>query len=427
MNNMVSKIEINWIKQKISGIAYGEKTISGVRPNVSKKNLIKKDKLFVKRLPNYKITDHTKNEKTIYFYGNGKSKSEETLVMIDIDVNKNKKKGSLQGAKDFADFIKKEYFPNLYIESSTNGEGIHGYFILKKLSFSANYVNKTLKNFENWIKNIAKVSNADIEDVEIKGLCPEINYHNNKISNIKYGTLAKLPRNIETFYKKNNQYLSIQEIEKQYSSFKLKNKNKNIGSVSNKLFQEDDLKILPEYKKIFNLLTNNCKLKARNHIVTDDDFSIALLILFFIKKNPNIDGSIPTERVKQLWKSLYHYHDVNRNWNHHRWKTIRDFLSLNGYINWKDNNYSFGDKKNKKKGIACKWELSQKFLSYIRNTLSPRKTEERASLMDSINIINIKIKENTRCLVPVLKCLTTINYEKILIKLYSSMEMLCSV
>lgn len=423
---MVSKTEINWIKEKISGIAYGEKTVSGVRPNVSKKNLIKNNKLFVKRLPNYKITDHVKNEKTIYFYGNGKCKSEETLVMIDIDINKNNKKGSIKGAIDFVNLLKKEYFPNLYFESSTNGEGIHGYFILKKLSFSANYVNKTLKNFENWIKNIAKSSKADIEDVEIKGLCPEINYHNNKISNIKYGTLAKLPRNIQTFYKENNQYLSIQEIEKQYSCFKI-NKNKNIGSVSNKLFQKEDLKNLPEYKNIFNKLTNNCKLKARNHVVTDDDFSIALLILFFIKNNPNSDGSIPTERVKQLWKSLYHYHDVNRNWNHHRWKTIRDFLSLNGYINWKDNNYSFGDKKSKKKGIACKWELSQKFLLYVQNALSRRETKKRASLMDSIKIINIKIKENTRYLVPILKCLTTINYENALIKFYSSMEVLCSV
>lgn len=424
---MISKSKINWIKEKISGIAYGEKTNSGVRPNISKRNLIKKDKLFVRRLPNYKILDHIKNEKTIYFYGNGRSRNEETLVMIDIDVNKNQKKGTQEGAILFAEYIKKEFFPNLYFESSTNGEGIHGYFILKKLNFSAQHVNKTLKNFENWIKTIADKTKADIENVEIKGLCPELNYNNNKITNIKYGTLAKLPRDIENFSSTNNQYLSIQEIEKQYSLYKLKNKNKNLGSVSNKLFSKDDLDKLKGYKKVFNLLTNNHKLKARNHVVTDDDFSIALLILDFIRKNPNNDGSIPTERVKQLWKSLYKYHDVNRNWNHHRWKTIRDFLSLNNYINWKDNKYSFGDKNTKRKGIACKWELSQKFLLYVQNVLQPKKTKKRASLMDSIVVVNYKIKENTKSLVPILKCLRLIDYENIMMKIYSSMEKLCSV
>lgn len=415
-------VQINWLKDRISRIAYGEKTEKGIRPNISKKNLLKNNKLLVRRLSNKKIFEHLENKKTLYYYGNGKAANEETLVMIDIDVQKKNNLGTTQGAIDFVKHLKTK-FPKLYHEPSTNNKGIHAYFILKKLNFSATVVNKTLKQFENWLKKEAEKIKADIEMVEIKGLCPEILYKDKNISNIKYGTLAKIPRNLNIIQSTDNQYLSIKDIEKEYS-IKFINKNKKEGSVSNKLFSKEDIENIDKYKEIFNLLTDNHKLKARNHVVKEEDFAIALLILLFINKNPNNDGSIPTERVKQLWKSLFKYHDVKRNWNHHRWKVIRDFLSLKGFINWKDNKYEFGNKLNNQKGKACRWNLSEKFISYILKFFSAPKKKERTSLMDTVVSTNNKIKEDNRYLKPILRFLRLINYENMIMSIYSRMETL---
>ena len=44
--------------------------------------------------------------------------------MLDIDCHKS---GSPEGARQFAEYLKKKFFPNLYYETSTNGNGIHGY------------------------------------------------------------------------------------------------------------------------------------------------------------------------------------------------------------------------------------------------------------------------------------------------------------
>ena len=49
--------------------------------------------------------------------------------MIDIDCHKS---GNPESAKAFADWLKDNYFPNLYHEPSTNGKGRHGYFVLFK-------------------------------------------------------------------------------------------------------------------------------------------------------------------------------------------------------------------------------------------------------------------------------------------------------
>lgn len=416
-------VQIDWLKERVSRIAYGEKTDKGIRPNISKKLLLKNNKLLIRRLPNKKIKEHTENKKTLYYYGNGKRSNSETLVMIDIDVQKKNKLGSTQGAIDFVNYLKNK-LPNLYYEPSTNNKGIHAYFILKKQNYNANIVNKTLKGFENWLRNEAEKIKADIEMVEIKGLCPEIIYKDNKISNIKYGTLAKIPRNLDVLSANGSQFLSIEDIKKEYS-IEYNYKNKKEGSVSNKLFSNDDIKNLDNYKLIYYKLTNNKKLKARNHIVTEEDFAIALLILMFIDKNPNNDGSIPTERVKQLWKSLYKYHDVKRNWNHHRWKAIRDFLSMKNLIDWKDNKYEFGDKSTNKKGIACKWNLSKKFISYVLKVLTPNQTKERTSLMDTNPSYFIKLKEDNRYLKPILRFLRIINYENMIISMLSTTRNLC--
>ena len=422
------KIKTSWLRNKISQIAYGEKRPQGIRPNISKRNIIKNNKILARRIPNDKILDHINNDKTLYYYGNGKAKDKHTLVMIDIDVHKKQNLGSTKGAIEFVKHLT-DFFPNLYYEKSTNEKGIHAYIILEKENISSNIVNKTLKKFENWLKNEAEKIKADIEIVEIKGLCPEILYKGGKIINIKYGTLAKIPRNLEEIISRKNEIININKLEEKFSFKKEKElKNKKQGSTTNKLFSDKDLSYMEKYKEIFNELTKGQILKARNHTVTEDDFSIGLLILMFLQKNQNTDGTVPTMRVMKLWESLYNSNCIKRNWNHHRWKAIRDLLSKNNMIQWIDNKYNFGNKSIGIKGIACKWKLTEIFYTHVlifQQKATDR--QEEASLMDTTIVERLKIKEIIPFVVPVLRFLRVIDYEKMLSKVYSSMESLCYV
>ena len=49
--------------------------------------------------------------------------------MIDIDCHSS---GTLEGATQFAQFLKENHFPDLYYEISTNGGGVHGFVVVDK-------------------------------------------------------------------------------------------------------------------------------------------------------------------------------------------------------------------------------------------------------------------------------------------------------
>ena len=60
----------------------------------------------------------------MYFTGRRAKKGEtcKTLVMIDIDAHKT---GDLANAMRFAEHLRKYFFPDSYVEVSTNGNGAH--------------------------------------------------------------------------------------------------------------------------------------------------------------------------------------------------------------------------------------------------------------------------------------------------------------
>jgi len=91
---MISEtFDAKWVRKAISRLAYGEKTAKGIRPNISKKNLLRSGRLAPRKLSENKIKDHVSGKTTIYYYGNGRRKDKNTLVMIDIDIQKTQKKG----------------------------------------------------------------------------------------------------------------------------------------------------------------------------------------------------------------------------------------------------------------------------------------------------------------------------------------------
>ena len=80
------------------------------------------------------------------------------------------------------------------------------------------------------------------------------------------------------------------------------------------------------------------------------------------------------------------------------------------------------------KGVACKWKLTESFFTYLLSCQQKADDrQEEASLMDTPIIETLKLKEIIPFIVPVLRFLRVIDYEKILSKAYSSMESLCYV
>jgi len=317
--------------------------------------------------------------------------------MIDIDVQKSKGLGSPEGAKTFASHLNK-FWSDLYFETSTNGQGIHGYFILSKLGIDAKRTNASLKRLEKWLRSEAKRINSDIEEVEIKGTCLHITFDNGMAQAVTFGVPAKLPRDVSRFaeWEKTTQlrvldlesrFFDVAEVEDQVKISVVQPKFPEIisldtprkaispriikneivsGSVSNKFIDDDQLKCIPSFEILYRKWVGATDLMAGKFRVTSHDFAIAMVLLKYFKENQNCDKSLPCRRVAALWTALFEAGDVDRGWNHHRWKVIRDFLSERGHIDWTDHRYeqsSTGQNGEKtSKGIACKWEISDEYV-----------------------------------------------------------------
>ena len=119
--------------------------------------------------------------------------------------------------------------------------------------------------------------------------------------------------------------------------------------------------------------------------VTPHDFAIALILMQHFKIDPNHDKSSPVRRIGELWTALYVAEDITRGFNHRRWKVIRDFLSVNGHVDWSDNRYERPEmvKNDKGKwcrkkdsdgkesvGVACKWEISEGLDNWLNQIAS---------------------------------------------------------
>jgi len=207
--------EIKWLKELICPFVYGERTPDGIYPSVNKQTFSGRWNLGygLPSLPNYKLLDHFQGGQTLYFFGDGREKCKRTLVMIDIDVLKFNKLGSPEGAKQFAEHLK-TIWPDLYFETSTNGKGIHGYIILLKSKIGAERTNAALKRLEKWLRSEAKRINADIEQVEIKGTCLDLTLQGRIVETVKYGSFAKLPRDISRFDEwQNTSVLRVRDLE----------------------------------------------------------------------------------------------------------------------------------------------------------------------------------------------------------------------
>lgn len=390
-----------WIRQRTSQTCYGVKTIDGNPAHCNKNN----DVLMffralragywshrLSRLSNADLADHFAGRKTFYFTADGRSATSEVLVNIDIDCHYS---GSLGGALAFADHLRATRFPGLYFETSTNGNGVHGYFVVVKGDQGDEGLNTVLGRLDRWLKHELSKGNWDVEDVEVKGQAPEFTWGREKyeLKTYKSGQLAKLPREA---LKRGDELrgttrIAVDDLRRlrlpsdaiEFRATGVRPVNKAVkeavashevrkpvsGSIAGRHFGTEELAGLDDrYLRIATDLLGGKNLVATGRkVVTGEDLAGFLMMLKFFTKNMNVDGTLPTARWKAMWDALYEAGDVDRAWCHHRYAAMRNFLSGKDLLSWEAEGYVIGSEIHGRyiPGTAAKWRASEELMTML--------------------------------------------------------------
>ena len=329
--------------------------------------------VYPKRLTQKVLIEHFLGEKTVYFTG---SRSDRTILMLDIDCHKS---GSLEGAKQFAEYLKQHYFPGLYYEVSTNGNGIHGYLIVDIGNWSAFDYNRVLKDAEKWLKRVLATTDFDVETVELKGRCPVVVWgedYERQVKHFTMGGLAKMPRDAKRLaeWKATTRMTAhdlrrLPELYPVEATVEVKEsvkKQASAASVQGNLIDKERFqKYLPLAQRF---LSAPELVSAKSRVfVTAEDVAIFLVLLEFFGENPNEDGSMPYKRFAGMWDKLYQDGDVNRCFDNKKFAWIRNRVSEKGGIEWVDTTYSVGFRD--MKGKAAKWKASAELQALMEGYL----------------------------------------------------------
>lgn len=357
-----------WLRERISNIDFGVKYTDRygrthpIHCNINDDIIAavnrEPDAPWLAKLTNEKIGRHLADEDTFYFTA-ASHKETETLLCIDIDCHKT---GTLAGAQAFASHLREKLFPNLYYEVSTNGNGVHAYLIVQKDGHPAQFLNMLFKELQKRLRKELSDTDFDVQDVEIKGTCPVMVWHEGKLTNHVAGSLAKLPRGLLTRFEELTQTtrlntrdlmrLQVSDRNTPTPTVSITNSSPRIriatpvmsGSMSGRVISEDELQELSgHYRSLATRLMETHSIKTSTRaIATEDDVSIFLMLLKYFTENMNADGSLPWARFKGMWEVLFATGSVSRPWNCCRFAAVRDYLSSLNLLDWQDNSFTIG-------------------------------------------------------------------------------------
>jgi hypothetical protein len=381
----VERSAIAWIRSRVSGFDHGIRvSTEGKKPHpihCNKKEAVKRffeTKIWKLKKPRNKdFGQHFMGQMPLFGAGNSNPRDPETLTLIDIDC---KKTGTLEGAKQFAEHLKETYFPGLYYEVSTNGNGIHAYPIIVKQDNSPHLINKSLKRLDNFLKDVLEDGDFDVENVEIKMTLAEIDWSDkpNKIAKILFGCLGKYPQDDSRFdeWKKTTR-LNVHDLMRLPVKDKPKNKTgkRPPGSISGCHISEQEIeRSKTAYLTLAKTFLENHHLATSNKsVAVAEDLSVMMMFLKYFSANMNEDGTLPWDRFRSLWEAVFESGDIERQFSPNRFAVLRNYLSSLGMIEWMDETYKPGKKaKNGKRygGTACKWKASTLLLELMEGIVA---------------------------------------------------------
>jgi hypothetical protein len=346
---------------------YGEKLPIGVRPNLSAKQFIQRYNVgWFDSLSNADFDLHFQGEETFYFFGTPRIKAEYTLVMGDIDFLKAKGLGTPEGGLAFVEYLKTTFWPDLYYEPSTNGKGIHFYMLMKKKDVGAQRVNQAIEQLQAFLRHQADLVGADIELVEVKGKCPEIAYdRHGRVTEVKYGTFGKYPRNATLDELQNTTVIDHTQLYRNMGKYAVpaavKKPALHEGSCSTSIPDEFVAEHLDSCRKTWLNLTGGQVIKGKRYVVAAEDAAVVMLIALWLQDHGTKDHRHSVRTTLAFWDDLRNRGLADRSPNHHRVKSIRDYISSRGCVGWLDNRYQPPSGKGAKDGICCKWRLDEAF------------------------------------------------------------------
>lgn len=392
---------------------------------------------YVDKISNDEFRDHFDRKETYFYEGNAHSDSRFTLFTIDIDCHDS---GTLEGAVAFARYLRKKHFPSLYMEVSTEGNGIHGFVVLDKQGNHPSFVNTVLNQFEEKLRGILSRFSFDVENVEIKGTLPVITwspYQKGIVSKYVSGQQAKFPRELHRFDElKNTTRLAVDDLQAFASDVVVKDDSlppilggkglrivgvdKPKGSTEGKIFHKGEVQKLDFYRVVAEKLMETHTLSTSNDsVVRVEDVAIWMMFMFWITNNMNADGTMPSERLKKFWQALWDSGDVTRAWNKNRCAVIFKYFSSLRLLEIEDNEYKVGfsvDSKGEShkghiegmryvKGRAAKWKLSAEMMDMLEAEVVGRQEkktirEEREAFSITCSPISISFIENLAQLPP---------------------------
>lgn len=331
------------------------------------------------RLTNEMLDAHFSGRETFYFTASGSTKADEVLVMIDIDCHR---RGTLAGAIAFAKYLEKKHFANLYFETSTNGNGVHGYILIRKQRTGDVFFKQMLKWLDAHLKSLLAETDFDVELVEIKGQCPVCVWDakvKGQLCDYTSGVLAKLPRSKDRFDELRNttvltsvDLLRLSKSSTPRTPSSAKRVLVQVGGSSNQHTQFSDVELAEvqgHYYRVADSLMNSHSMSTsgRSKVIVED-VAIFLMMLRAFTNNLYSDGSMPTKRFSETWHQLVQEGRLGRSFDCKRFASIRNYLSSLGLIEWTDENYTVGwtdDKGGYHKGKAAKWKASAELMAQL--------------------------------------------------------------
>jgi hypothetical protein len=371
-----------FLRKLISPYGYGIKDAFGYRRPTNEALLADYNRRgYIRGLTNVQMLDHFNGKGTYYFWGDGRIKTPYALICIDID---NHKSGTLAAAQAFARHLKDTIFPGLYFEPSTGGKGVHGYVLIDKRGFGDERLHGLGKMLDRVLKAVHKGWQDRnpalvVEGVEIKGHPPRITWTpDRQMKDLISGQFAKLPRKMLSRFEEFRQTTVLND--RQISQLYLKYKDQPVvscksvaetakpsHSLTGCVVKQPNIDRRDAYLNVARtLVVRPLKTKGRE-VATAEDMAILLMILEACTNSMNVDGSMPTARIKENWEILSSNGEVERPWCPRRYTALRDHLSNMGYIDWEDRRYVPAALSPTGMGQAARWRAAEALMGLIED------------------------------------------------------------
>ncbi len=303
-------------------------------------------KQFLSTLTRKVYSSHWRGDTTAYFTA---GEGDQLLLMVDIDCHE---KGTIAEATQCASFLRDQLFPGMYVEPSTNGNGMHGYLIVNRAKRLPEDVVAFYKQMQAYVRQYEHLHG--VEMIEVKGHPAHCDRDENGYAiNLHMGQLAKVPRQIadrfDEFQATAQVTIGQFDFTRKLEDVKAKAPQSKVGSWDPKCVKdwhhaEDMAKALLGGKKQIGI-------EGSRQVVKVEDVAVGLMICLFCTKNMNRDGTLPTARVRAFWNAMHEAGETTRRFSGVKWKAVRNLLSQYGAIQWVSNLYEIG-------GRAMKWCLT---------------------------------------------------------------------